>query len=193
MPDVNQVTYNLSASSGNQSSAGSSPQKRKVMIYGFRGEGKYRHQPAIDGRLGFGHFGIKFDGDPEIYGFNPSQPAWLSVDDFITKLKNNTAFPGEVKIDTAVFRQAEALQIPVREFTYYYDEPTFRSAHDTARDEESQSRHAPLNSKSYAFPREHLPRFDPDCYNCATYFVSLQLATPCPCGLLKGCRELLSP
>ena len=187
MPDVNEAAYNLSATSGNQSIAGPSPQTRKIMIYGFRGEGKYRGRPNIDGRLGYGHFGIKFEGDPEIYGFNPFQPGSMDVLRFIAELKNHTPFPGEVKIDTAVFKQAKALQIPVHEFPFEYDARKFRSAHDTARDEEWQSRHAPLNSKRYAFPRYVPQFFDPGCYNCATYCESLHLTSPCPCGQLSRC------
>ena len=56
-----------------------------------------------------GHIGISLDGGKTIIGFTPKTPDGMGAAEVLQRLKDHEAFPGVVKDDTAIFREAEEM------------------------------------------------------------------------------------
>ncbi len=186
MPDADNFFNRILKDYAAQRASTAAPAPRhKVSIFGFRGKRECRGQSDLDGRLGFGHYGIRFGGYREIYGFNPAKPDGMSDADFHRALRANTSFPGLVTPDLGVFIQArDVFGIEIFHFTSESDEADFERAREAVLADVEESRRAPLASKRYMFPRPG-SGFDAGCYNCATYFESIGVASPCPGGQLS--------
>ena len=125
----------------------------------------------------FGHVGISFGKSKKIIGFGPRlKPG--------EKVAFGKSFKGKLTNDTAIFNGLEELGVSVNQHVVQltrgqYYKARFRLAIDRGLSSLG------LLRKRYAFPRKVAPHFDADCFNCATYPVSLGFETPFPSGILS--------
>jgi hypothetical protein len=117
---------------------------------------------AIDSLMILGHAGLSLDEGKTIFGFNPdvqTDPAWKAFE----RLRNDAAYPGVVRDDSAVFSAARGRSLTVNSIEVVLPEPgflDFRARVDAER-----------KSSQYSYG---LPDGDGDC-NCVTWMERLGL------------------
>jgi hypothetical protein len=152
----------------------------EVIVYAFRGE-RRDYFFGIDPRLRFGHAGLSFDGGRTIFGFNPHKPAGVSMEAFIRRLRAGQSFPGVVLDDTRIFILAQEHGLRVVTITYSMNRRDYKLVKKLL---ESDANNSPMRYKLYSFPKMDIGGFDANCFNCATYPLSLGMQTPYPSGKL---------
>jgi len=85
-----------------------------IQILAFRGTGGFYNPKyqSLPGLIKAGHVGFKFEDDPSIYGFHPSNKAEEQAggeDNLLELLLGHEAQEGVLQDDTSIFRQAHNL------------------------------------------------------------------------------------
>lgn len=156
------------------------PDCQSVGVFAFRGDrspgSAVRFQQLLDdernGRgpspsvqdclLYAGHTGVSVDGGSVILAFNPDPsgtPVWQMMDN----LKNGRAFPGIVRDDTTIFRQARSRSLSIITYQIVVPDPVFQAFKQSLDKERSASQY------TYGFPNG-----DGDC-NCTTWLERMGL------------------
>jgi hypothetical protein len=114
-----------------------------------------------------GHAAISLDSGRTKWGFNPSNPAALSMKRFLNRLKAGEAFPGQVLDDASAFQLARRHRLPIRKITLLVPGFEFRRIQNELALEQNRSKY------KYGFPDG-----DGDC-NCVTWIekMGIPLAT----------------
>ena len=184
------LQLNLFAAQWNTSSS-----LRQVKIIGYRGTGThdplYSNEPGL---IKLGHVGISFEGDPNIYGFHPSQAALTEYgDDLFDYLANGAAVEGQVYNDSLYFQRAHQLsvtnsRVQVWELSTYVSETDFTAMRQQVFNE--------LNDKSltitqYTLPLKPYVPMPPGYNNCATWPREIGINTPEFSGALTKYLEAM--